>query len=464
MTFQELGLSPELEKIINQLGYTTPTPIQEQAIPAILQGRDILACAETGTGKTGAFLLPTVEILQTSRSRQGLPSAIVMVPTRELATQVLDNFNAYATVTGTTRTLKAISVVGGEVISSQERQLKKGVDMIIATPGRLLDLLERGKIICTNIKMVILDEADRMLDMGFMADVDRILSSLPKLRQTLLFSATVADEVKKISQLYQMNPKEIKISRSAKTSDLIDQRIVHVTEPQKQPFLYQLLTTHTSSEPEKKPIIIFCNRKKDINGLARFLTKSGFTADYLHGDMNQHSRNETLEKFRQEQFQILVTSDVAARGLDITGIGLVVNYNVPINVEDYVHRIGRTGRAGQAGLAIMFVQKTETKRLKSIEKLIKAVIPEMTIVVEEKHPIVEKSSPKPPQREESSSRTAQREESSPRKDVRRSTSDRNNRYRNQEFSYMESENTDGVIGFGTELPAFMRNDPLACLK
>lgn len=452
MTFEELGLSPELEKIIEQLGYITPTPIQEQSIPAVLQGRDILACAETGTGKTGAFLLPTVEILQNSRSRQGLPSAIVMVPTRELATQVLDNFNAYATVMGTTRTLKAISIVGGEVISAQERQLKKGVDIIIATPGRLVDLLERGKIICTNIKIVVLDEADRMLDMGFMPDVDRILSSLPKLRQTLLFSATVPDEVKKISQLYQMNPKEIKVSRSAKTSDLIDQRIIHVTEAQKQPILYQLLTTHDTSQSIKRPIIVFCNRKKDINGLARFLTKSGFSTNYLHGDMNQHSRNDTLERFRQEQFQILVTSDVSARGLDITGIGLVVNYNVPINIEDYVHRIGRTGRAGQAGLAVMFVQKTESKRLASIEKLIKTPIPEMVLEITETQLTKE--------HKKGIDKRVHNEQTN----ANKSEQGKNRRSRDPQFGYLDFDDVEGTIGFGNKLPAFMKNDPLDCLK
>lgn len=431
MTFEELGLSPELGDIINRLGYVTPTPIQAESIPAILQGRDILACAETGTGKTGAFLLPTIEILQNTRSRQGLPSAIVIVPTRELATQVYDNFKGYAEVIGGARTLKAISIVGGEVISSQERLLKKGVDMIIATPGRLIDLLERGKIICTNVKIVVLDEADRMLDMGFMPDVDRILSSLPKLRQTLLFSATVPEEIRKISQLYQINPKEIKISRSAKTSDLIEQRILRLTEGQKQQALKTLLTANES----KGPVIVFCNRKLEINGLTRFLVKCGFVAESLHGDMNQRNRNETLERFRAEQFQVLVTSDVAARGIDISNIGLVVNYNVPLHMEDYVHRIGRTGRAGQEGRAIMFVMKSEERKLQNIQKLIKVTIPEMTLEI----PVEE---PKEEKKEE--------------KRVDRHQSRRGEGRKRSE----EDTSQDVVVGFGDNLPAFMRLDPL----
>lgn len=468
MTFQELGLSPELGDIINQLGYSTPTPIQSQSIPAILQGRDVLACAETGTGKTGAFLLPTIEILQNSRSRQGLPSAIVIVPTRELATQVFDNFNAYAAVIGGARTLKAISIVGGEVISSQERMLKKGVDMIIATPGRLIDMLERGKIICTNVKVVILDEADRMLDMGFMPDVDRILSSLPKLRQTLLFSATVPEEVRKISQLYQINPKEIKISRSAKTSDLIEQRILRLSEGQKQQALKQLLSENDS----KEPVIVFCNRKLEINGLTRFLVNCGFSAESLHGDMSQRNRNEALERFRGGQFRVLVTSDVAARGIDINGISLVVNYNVPIHVEDYVHRIGRTGRAGQEGRAIMFVMKAEEKKLQNIQKLIKTTIAEMFLEIAAGAALPDEKSA---EKRDSRKRTPVKNDQEPRSEKtveteRRDHSSRNVRNtRNPDTRNADTRNRqpqensssqEVIVGFGNNLPAFMLNDPL----
>lgn len=369
MTFTTIGLSQELAEIVEKAGFTDPTPVQKQSIPAILQGQDLLVSAQTGTGKTASFLLPTIDILLHSRLRQGLCSSIVLVPTRELAAQVLENFNTLSKGTS----LKAISIVGGEVISSQERQLKKGVDLIIATPGRLLDLHERGKLIFTHIKMVILDEADRMLDMGFMPEVDRILSVLPKLRQTLLFSATVAEEIKKISNLYQLSPKEIIVESSVESKALIDQKILHLKEDQKSSVLIKILSENKTSEQS----IIFCNRKKDISGLVRHLNRSGLTSDSLHGDMSQRARNETLDRFRQGKFRILVTSDVAARGIDVTGIGLVVNHDVPIHEEDYVHRIGRTGRAGQEGIAITFAMKSDAKNLKKIEKLLEKKIPEM---------------------------------------------------------------------------------------
>ncbi len=382
MNFLETGLTSELAQTITNLGYETPTPVQEQAIPLTLQGKDIVACAQTGTGKTAAFLLPTIEILKHSRSRHRMPSAIILVPTRELATQVYDNFIEYSQGTR----LKAISVVGGEIISIQERVLKRGVDILIATPGRLIDLFERGKLLLSNIKVVVIDEADRMLDMGFMPDVDRILAYLPKLRQTLLFSATLPPEVKRISESYQIKPVEIKVSRSAKTADTIDQSIVRLDEMQKRTALRKVLRSFPSTEPT----VVFCNRKKDVDILAKSLVRHRFSVQALHGDMDQRSRNETLENFRKGNYRILVTTDVAARGIDVSGITLVVNFDVPIHEEDYVHRIGRTGRAGKTGTAIMFVMKSEDKKLARIEKLIKHTVKEIKIdlseVMEEDEP------------------------------------------------------------------------------
>lgn len=405
MSFSEIGLTLELASTVSKLGYDTPTPIQEQAIPLVLQGKDILACAQTGTGKTAAFLLPTIEVLKHSRSRHRMPSAIILTPTRELASQVYENFLGYSQGTG----LKAISIVGGEIISIQERQLKRGVDVLIATPGRLIDLFERGKLLLVNVKVVVIDEADRMLDMGFMPDVDKILAYLPTLRQTLMFSATLSPEVKRISQSYQIMPCEIKISRSAKTAETIEQSIICLDELQKRAALRKIL----KSQPSTEPSVIFCNRKKDADILAKSLQKHRFSAQALHGDMDQRSRNETLENFRKGNYRILVTTDVAARGIDVSGITLVVNFDVPIHEEDYVHRIGRTGRAGKSGHAVMFVMKTEDKKLKRIESLIKHTIKEIKIDLNE---VVE-----------------------------------------------EDEPTEKVIGFGRIIPPFMLVDPLKFL-
>lgn len=437
MTFKNLGLSPELISTIEQVGYSAPTPVQKESIPAVLQGQDLLVCAQTGTGKTASFLLPMIDVMHHSRSRQGLCSAIVLVPTRELAIQVLENFNTLSAGTS----LKAVSIVGGEVISTQERQIRKGVDMIIATPGRLLDLYDRGKLIFTHIKMVVLDEADRMLDMGFMPEVDRILSALPKLRQTLLFSATVADEIKKISTLYQIQPKEIKVKATTESQSLIEQKILKVTEDQKRPALLQIL----SEKPQEDQAIIFCNRKRDISGVVRFLSRNGHTTDALHGDMSQRARNETLDRFRQNQFKILVTSDVAARGIDITGISLVINHDVPIHEEDYVHRIGRTGRAGQEGVAITFVLKSDGKYFKKIESLIKKSVPEITIdwaTVPQDQGAIDRETPKKEKR------------------PRREASEGKSRRFEEEMDFLEQ---DSVVGFGKRLPAFMLIDPLVCL-
>jgi superfamily II DNA/RNA helicase len=406
MSFSEIGLTQELANTVTKLGYEIPTPVQSAAIPLALQGKDILACAQTGTGKTAAFLLPTIEILKHSRARHRLPSAIILTPTRELATQVYENFVSYSAGTG----LKAISVVGGEIISIQERTLKRGVDILIATPGRLIDLFERGKLILTNIKVIVIDEADRMLDMGFMPDVDKILSYLPKLRQTLMFSATVPSEVKRISQSYQLQPCEIKLSRSAKTAETIEQSVVHLDEMKKRVALRKVLRSYPSTEPT----VVFCNKKRDADILAKSLDRHGFSAQALHGDMDQRSRNETLENFRKGNYRILVTTDVTARGIDVSGITLVVNFDVPIHEEDYVHRIGRTGRAGKDGVAIMFVTKGEEKKLKRIENLIKHTIKEIKVNLNE---IMD-----------------------------------------------EEESTEKVLGFGRVIPPFMLVDPLKFLS
>lgn len=422
MSFKALGLSEPLLQTIQKIGYQSPTPIQKESIPEILMGKDLLACAQTGTGKTASFALPIVDILQNSRKRNRLPRAIILAPTRELAAQVEENFIQYANNT----TLSTVLLVGGEIVTSQERKLKKGVDIIIATPGRLIDMFERGRIVLTDVKIVVIDEADRMMDMGFMPDVDRILEMLPKLRQTLLFSATIAKEIKRISSQYQINPKQITVTHTSKTADTIDQHVVYVDTMNKRKVMRKLLTEH----PENEPTIVFCNRKRDVDIVARSLCKHGYAVQAFHGDLSQHARNEALDSFKKGESRILVTSDVAARGIDISGVTLVINFDMPVNNEDYVHRIGRTGRAGNAGKAITFVTNSEKQKLKRLEQLIKKTISPLTIEVEE-----EKIEQEKPQKVKSTTTT-------------------------RLFKSEEHSATAGpIIGFGDFIPAFMLIDP-----
>ena len=363
MKFSDLGLSAELEQTVNKLGYELPTPIQEQAIPQILRGRDLFGCAQTGTGKTASFILPMIDVLHGSRSKVRMPRSIVLEPTRELAAQVLESFETY----GKDHKLKAALLVGGESMADQEKQLKRGVDVLIATPGRLLDLFERGQILLADVRILVIDEADRMLDMGFIPDVDRIVATLPKMRQTLLFSATMPTEIKKLAQAYLINPKEIIIAPTTRTAATVTQHVVRVQDNKKREALRDIL----SMQKNPGPIIIFCNRKRDISVLTSSLKKYGYQAGSLHGDMAQSQRNQTLEDFKSGKITVLVASDVAARGLDVDGLSLVVNFDVPMNAEDYVHRIGRTGRAGAGGRALSLVSHDEVGLLKGIQRLLR---------------------------------------------------------------------------------------------
>ncbi len=371
MKFSDLGLSAELEQTVNKLGYAVPTPIQEQAIPQILRGRDLFGCAQTGTGKTASFILPMIDVLHGSRSKVRMPRSIVLEPTRELAAQVLESFETY----GKDHKLKAALLVGGESMADQEKQLKRGVDVLIATPGRLLDLFERGQILLADVKILVIDEADRMLDMGFIPDVDRIVATLPKMRQTLLFSATMPSEIKKLAQAYLINPKEIIIAPTTRTAATVTQHVVQVQDNKKREALREIL----GMQENPGPIIIFCNRKRDISVLTSSLKKYGYEAGSLHGDMAQSQRNQTLEDFKNGKITVLVASDVAARGLDVDGLSLVVNFDVPMNAEDYVHRIGRTGRAGNAGVAITLVSGTDEKYLAGVQTFIHQEIPVMVL-------------------------------------------------------------------------------------
>lgn len=439
MSFEATGLSESLLKRIREIGYDSPTPIQKESIPQILQGRDILACAQTGTGKTASFALPIVDILHNSRKRNRLPRAIILTPTRELAAQVEENIIQYAAHTS----LSTVLLVGGEIVTSQERKLKKGVDIIIATPGRIIDMFERGRMVLTDVKLVVIDEADRMMDMGFMPDVDRILAMLPKLRQTLLFSATIANEIQRISKQYQINPKQITVTRTSTTADTIDQHVVHVETLNKRNMMRQILLAH----PEDEPTIVFCNRKRDVDIVTRSLIRHGFTAQAFHGDMSQHARNEALDSFKRCESRILVTSDVAARGLDVTGVMLVVNFDMPVSNEDYVHRIGRTGRAGKSGKAIIFVTPSEKGKLKRLEQLIKMTIP--TLVLE-----------LPPEEEVETLAVS----IVPAVEVITAKKEPATRRRNSSPGPKEEINnnvTGPIIGFGDFIPAFMLVDPYA---
>src|SRR6476469_9998457 len=370
MNFNELGLSPELLQAITDTGYTTPTPIQEQAIPIVTQGRDVLGCAQTGTGKTASFALPMIDKLAAGRARARMPRSLILEPTRELATQVEASFERY----GKHHRLSTALLIGGESFGDQERKLDRGVDVLIATPGRLLDLFERGKILLSDVKILVIDEADRMLDMGFIPDVERIVSLLPRNRQTLFFSATLFPEIRRLADAFLQNPKEISVSRPASVATTIVEGLALVAEHDKREALRRLVRIQ-----KVQNALIFCNRKRDVDILHKSLTRHKFSVGALHGDMAQTVRFATLEKFKANELQLLVCSDVAARGLDIKGMSHVFNFDVPHHAEDYVHRIGRTGRAGRLGRAFTLATPEDGKAVAAIEKLIGQPIPVVTV-------------------------------------------------------------------------------------
>ena len=328
-------------------------------------GGDILGCAQTGTGKTASFTLPMIDILSAGRAKARMPRSLILCPTRELAAQVSDNFETY----GKNNALSMALLIGGVTMTSQLQALDKGVDVLIATPGRLLDHFERGKILLNDVKILVIDEADRMLDMGFIPDVDRIVSLLPKKRQTLFFSATLDKSIRKIANSFLVNPKEISVAPPSSAAETVIQRLVYTDQRNKRSILRELLANEEVSNA-----VIFCNRKRDIGILYRSLLKHGFNAAELHGDLPQSSRTSTLNRFKSGDIQLLIASDVAARGLDIADLSHVVNFDVPSNAEDYVHRIGRTGRAGKKGKAFTFVTSDDEKYIEAITALIKKPI------------------------------------------------------------------------------------------
>ena len=366
MSFADLGLSDDLLKAVEAAGYTKPTDIQAEAIPPVLMMKDLIGIAQTGTGKTASFVLPMIDILASGRRRALMPRSLILEPTRELAAQVAENFEKY----GENHDLKMALLIGGVQMGDQVKALNEGVDVLIATPGRLMDLFERGKILLNGCELLVIDEADRMLDMGFIPDIEFICSKLPETRQTLLFSATMPPPIEKLAKTFLSNPKRIEVSRAASTNEDITAFKINVKSRAKRETLRWLL-----NHDHVDTAIIFANRKTTVRELNKSLQRHGFRSGEIHGDMDQTSRIRELERFKAGEINILVASDVAARGLDIKGVSHVFNFDTPWHPDDYVHRIGRTGRAGAKGRAFTFVAEEDGEAISNVEKLTKSKIP-----------------------------------------------------------------------------------------
>ena len=373
--FSDLSLEPKVLQAIADAGYETPTPIQAQAIPHALEGRDVLGIAQTGTGKTASFTLPMITRLANGRARARMPRSLVLCPTRELAAQVAENFDTYTKYLKLTKAL----LIGGVSFKEQDLLIDRGVDVLIATPGRLLDHFERGKLLLTGVQIMVVDEADRMLDMGFIPDIERIFTLTPAGRQTLFFSATMAPEIERITKTFLKDPARVEVARQATASETIEQRLIAFAPSrrdrafgEKRAMLRELIRQEGDGCSNA---IIFCNRKMDVDVVAKSLKAHGFNAAPIHGDLDQSQRMKTLDAFRDGSLRLLVASDVAARGLDIPAVSHVFNFDVPSHAEDYVHRIGRTGRAGRSGVSITISTPADDKYLAAIESLIKRPIP-----------------------------------------------------------------------------------------
>ena len=373
--FSDLALDPRVLKAVEEAGYETPTPIQAQAIPHALTGRDVLGIAQTGTGKTASFTLPMITLLGQGRARARMPRSLVLAPTRELAAQVAENFETYAKHTKLTKAL----LIGGVSFGEQDKLIDRGVDVLIATPGRLLDHFERGKLLLTGVQIMVVDEADRMLDMGFIPDIERIFQLTPFTRQTLFFSATMAPEIERITNTFLTNPAKIEVARQATASLTIEQKLFQFTPSRRdRSFAEKRATLRALIRAEGEACtnaIVFCNRKMDVDVVAKSLKQHGFNASPIHGDLDQSVRTRTLDGFRDGSVHLLIASDVAARGLDIPAVSHVFNFDVPSHPEDYIHRIGRTGRAGRLGKAFTIATPSDDKYLAAIESLVKMPIP-----------------------------------------------------------------------------------------
>jgi superfamily II DNA/RNA helicase len=373
--FSDLALDPRVLQAVAEAGYETPTPIQEQAIPHALQGKDVLGIAQTGTGKTASFTLPMITLLGKGRAKARMPRSLVLAPTRELAAQVAENFDIYAKYTKLTKAL----LIGGVSFGEQDKLIDRGVDVLIATPGRLLDHHERGKLLLTGVQIMVVDEADRMLDMGFIPDIERIFSLTPFTRQTFFYSATMAPEIERITNTFLTGAVKIEVARQATTSTTIEQQLIQFTPSRKDRSAAEkraILRAIIKAEGEAcTNAIVFCNRKMDVDVVTKSLKSHGFNAAAIHGDLDQSVRTKTLEGFRDGSLHILVASDVAARGLDVPSVSHVFNFDAPSHPEDYVHRIGRTGRAGRLGKAYTIATPADEKYITAIESLVKQPIP-----------------------------------------------------------------------------------------
>ncbi len=395
MPFTDLGLDADLLKAIEESGYTEPTPIQAAAIPHALKGKDVLGIAQTGTGKTASFTLPMIHMLAKGRARARMPRSLILCPTRELAAQVSENFEKY----GKYHKLSMALLIGGVNFNQQDKLIDRGVDVLIATPGRLLDHFERGKLMLTGIQIMVVDEADRMLDMGFIPDIERIFGLTPFTRQTLFFSATMAPEITRITDTFLQAPERVEVARQASAAETVTQRVApfkpsarDTADREKRDCLRKLIRDEGAALTNA---IIFCNRKRDVGVLHKSLVKHGFNAGAIHGDLEQSVRMATLNGFRDGEIALLVASDVAARGLDIPSVSHVFNFDVPTHPEDYVHRIGRTGRAGRSGTAITLCAPSDEKYLEKIEELLGQPIPRAETVAGSAEPAAPRERDRP---------------------------------------------------------------------
>ncbi|SHJ66808.1 ATP-dependent RNA helicase RhlE [Shimia gijangensis] len=467
--FSDLNLNPKVLKAISEAGYETPTPIQAGAIPPALEGRDVLGIAQTGTGKTASFTLPMLSLLARGRARARMPRSLVLCPTRELAAQVAENFDTYSKHLKLTKAL----LIGGVSFKEQDRLIDKGVDVLIATPGRLLDHFERGKLLLTGVQVMVVDEADRMLDMGFIPDIERIFSLTPFTRQTFFFSATMAPEIERITNTFLSAPARIEVARQATASETIEQRVLMFKASrrdreasEKRRALRDLIESEGTGCTNA---IIFCNRKTDVDICAKSLKKYGYDASPIHGDLDQSQRTKTLDSFRNGELRFLVASDVAARGLDVPAVSHVFNFDVPGHAEDYVHRIGRTGRAGRDGKAITICVPRDEKNFDAIEKLIQKEIPriETEAKPEPRKSTRKKTTDKPGEEAqkpveaavEEKPRDAQPRKEKPRQDKPRNeprsdeSKAKNTRGRGRGGS--DRGNDNKVVGMGDHLPSFI---------
>ncbi|MCY4549299.1 MAG: DEAD/DEAH box helicase [Defluviicoccus sp.] len=440
MGFDELGLGPDVLRAISDVGYETPTPIQEQSIPAALTGRDILGCAQTGTGKTASFVLPMIEILSSGRARARMPRSLILTPTRELAMQISNNFDEYGKFHKLTQAL----LIGGVSMDEQSKKLGRGVDVLIATPGRLIDHFESGRILMSDIKVLVIDEADRMLDMGFIPDVEKIVGQLPKIRQTLFFSATMPAEIRRLADAFLMNPREIHVAPPASPAETVIQRLAVVGTGDKRKALRRIIESE-----DVQNALVFCNRKRDVDILYRSLRKHDLAVAALHGDMAQPVRLQTLEAFRNNEVRILVASDVAARGLDIVDLSHVFNFDVPYNPEDYIHRIGRTGRAGKEGRAFTIATPEDAEAVSAIARLLGKEIPGFEVAGLERGKLgepAEKRTRKP---------RASKVKAKPEKKKASAAEPKPAPARRERRRPGKKEPAESVVGMGSHVPAFL---------